>query len=102
MKHIARLSLGLAALAAALPATLALAQQAAPYTVVETGRSYGRLQDAVEAIGGGAGTIRIAPGRYEQCAVQQAGEVAFLATQPGTAVFDGVTCEGKAALVLRG
>ena len=102
MKHIARLSLGLAALAAALPATLALAQQAAPYTVVETGRSYGRLQDAVEAIGGGAGTIRIAPGRYADCAVQTQGMVTYQAATPGQTIFDTVTCEGKAALVLRG
>jgi hypothetical protein len=34
--------------------------------------------------------------------VQTAGRISFVAAQPGTAVFDGVTCEGKAALVLRG
>jgi hypothetical protein len=56
----------------------------------------------VDAIGEGQGTIRIAPGRHHDCAVQTAGRIAFVAAQPGTAVLDGVPCEGKAALVLRG
>jgi len=34
--------------------------------------------------------------------VQQGGDVTIRAATPGTAIFDGVTCEGKAALVLRG
>jgi hypothetical protein len=34
--------------------------------------------------------------------VQTAGRVAFVAAEPGRAILDGVTCEGKAALVLRG
>jgi hypothetical protein len=102
MKHPVRLSLGALALAAALSATLATAQQTAPYTVVESGRAYGRLQDAVEAIGAGTGTIRIAPGRYADCAVQTQGMVTYQAETPGQSVFDAVTCEGKAALVLRG
>ena len=72
----------------------------APYSV--DGRSFGRLQDAVDAIGDGEGTIRIAPGYHRDCAVQTAGRVAFVAAEPGRAIFDGVTCEGKAALVLRG
>lgn len=66
------------------------------------GRGYGSLQDAVNAIGGGARTILIAPGTYRQCAVQQDGNVTFKAARPGTAIFDGTACEGKAALVLRG
>jgi hypothetical protein len=74
---------------------------AAPFTVAETGRGYERLQDAVDSIGDGAGTIRIAPGRYRGCAVQEAGRIAFVA-EPGTAVFDGGACEDKATLVLRG
>lgn len=103
-----RLPIGLivavAALAvAAIPMAALLAQgRAAPFTVVETGRGFDRLQDAVDAIGNARGSIAIAPGRYEQCAVQTAGAVSYLATRPGSAVFDGVTCEGKAALVLRG
>ena len=74
----------------------------APYVVAESGRSFGRLQDAVDAIGEGAGTIRVAPGYHRDCAVQTAGRIAFVAVEPGRAIFDGVTCEGKAALVLRG
>jgi hypothetical protein len=70
--------------------------------VVETGRSYGRLQQAVDAIGGGKGTIAIGSGLHADCAVQTAGEITYLSSEPGKAVFDGVTCEGKAALVLRG
>ena len=31
-----------------------------------------------------------------------AGRITFAATEPGSVIFDGVTCEGKAALVLRG
>lgn len=77
------------------------AAMAAPFTIAETGRGYDRLQDAVDAIGDGAGTIRIAPGRYRGCAVQEAGRIAFVA-EPGTALFDGGACEDKATLVLRG
>ncbi|WP_128891258.1 right-handed parallel beta-helix repeat-containing protein [Erythrobacter sp. HKB08] len=87
---------------AAIPAGALLAQTGKPFTVVETGRSYAKLQDAVNAIGRGGGTVAIAPGTYRECAVQAAGNVAYLASEPGTAIFDGVTCEGKAALVLRG
>ncbi len=75
---------------------------AAPFTVVEQGRGYASLADAVNAIGGGSGTIRIAPGSYRDCAVQEGGRVSFVAERPGTAVFDGGVCEGKAVLVLRG
>src|SRR5690606_17098787 len=77
-------------------------QSSAPYAVVETGRTFSRLQDAVDAIGDGTGTIAISSGRHRDCAVQAAGEIAYLASEPGKAVFDGGTCEGKAALVLRG
>ncbi len=85
------------------PATApAIAQQSGPYTVAATGRSYDRLQDAVNAIGAADGAIRIAPGRHSDCAVQQQGRVVFIAAQPGTAIFDGGACEGKATLVLRG
>ena len=99
------LAIGLVAAAAivAIPMAALFAQdRGAPFSVVETGQRFDRLQDAVDAIGDARGTIAIAPGRYEQCAVQIAGEVSYLATEPGSAVFDGVTCEGKAALVLRG
>ncbi len=85
-----------------LLSTAATAQNATPFQSAETGRGYGSLQQAVDAIGEGEGTIIIAPGNYRQCAVQQAGVIAFRASVPGQTVFDGATCEGKAALVLRG
>ena len=103
MKNPIRLSLALTAALAVIPATALLAQgRSAPYTVVETGRSYDRLQHALDAIGDGTGTIAIAPGLHNECAVQQAGEISFMAEVPGESVFDGVACEGKAAFVLRG
>jgi hypothetical protein len=84
-------------------AASALAQgQGAPFTVAETGRAYGMLADALRAIGDGRGTVVVAPGTYRQCAVQQGGDVTIRAATPGTAIFDGVPCEGKGALVLRG
>jgi len=89
-------------IAAALASGALRAQETGPFTIVETGQSFSSLQDAVGAIGGGQGTIRIAPGRYEDCAVQEAGRVAFVAATPGTAIFDGGICEDKAVLVLRG
>ncbi len=73
-----------------------------PFSIVETGRAYWRLDDAVRAIGDRDATIRIAPGVYGDCAVQEAGRIAFVAAEPGKVAFDGGTCEGKAALVLRG
>ena len=90
------------AVAAALSGSALPAQPRTPFTVVETGRGFADLGDAVRSIGDGEGTIRIAPGRYRECAVQEAGRVAFVAETRGTAVFDGRMCEGKATLVLRG
>ena len=72
------------------------------FTVQETRQSFFTLQDAVRAIGAGRGTISIAPGRYEECAVQEEGQISYLAAQPGRVILDSVTCEQKAALVLRG
>jgi hypothetical protein len=98
MSPFSRLALIPAALLAATPS---LAQQG-PYTVVETGRSYVWLQDAVDAIGDGRGTIRFASMRFADCAVQNAGDVTYLAAVPGQSILDAVPCENKAALVLRG
>jgi hypothetical protein len=86
----------------ALDAAPGMAQARGPFSVYETGQSFQSLQDAVSAIGEGEGTIYIASGRYRECAVQEAGRVAFIASERGKAVFDTVMCEGKAALVLRG
>ena len=87
---------------AAITAT-ALAQGApTPFTVVESGRGYANLRDAVNAIGSGRGTVQIAPGTYAQCAVQEGGDITFRAATPGTVILNGAICEEKAALVLRG
>ena len=99
MKYAFTLASALAAAAAAGPL---LAQRSAPFTVTERGESFGSLQEAVNAIGHRSGTIRIAPGRYDDCAVQEAGRIAFVAAAPGSVVFDGGVCENKATLVLRG
>lgn len=88
---------------AAIPAAALFAQERVrPFTVVETAKGFDSLQQAVNAIGEGSGTIAIAPGTYAECAVQTAGMVSYIATEPGAAIFAGKTCEGKAALVLRG
>lgn len=97
----------LAAFAVSTAVTIAAAptfaqSEDAPYTVVETGRSYARLQEAVDAIGDARGTIRFGSARFADCAVQTQGDVAYVAAVPGQAVLDGVACEGKGALVLRG
>lgn len=97
-------SLALAALtASALPAAMLLAQPASRmFTVVESGDSFATLQDAINAIGNARATIRIAPGTYRQCAVQEQGVITYVADEPGSVTFAGRACEGKAALVLRG
>ncbi|WP_285712205.1 right-handed parallel beta-helix repeat-containing protein [Erythrobacter oryzae] len=99
----ARLPALVLAAAALLPAA-ALTAQPAPgaFTVAESGKRFATLQEAVDAIGEGRGTIRIAPGTYRQCAVQQGGVIVYEALQPGSVTFTGRACEGKAAFVLRG
>lgn len=92
----------LAALAGTAVSAPLWAQSGAPYTVVETGKGYARLQDAVNAIGDGRGTVQIASGRFRDCAVQEAGDVTFTAAVAGQSVLEGEACEDKAALVLRG
>ncbi|MCW1401259.1 right-handed parallel beta-helix repeat-containing protein [Novosphingobium sp. MW5] len=92
----------LAGMTAAIAITPLWAQSGAPYTVVETGKGYARLQDAVNAIGNGRGTVQIASGRFRDCAVQEAGDVTFAAAVAGQSVLEGEACEDKAALVLRG
>lgn len=88
---------------AAIPVAAVMAQSpSAPFTLIESGRSFPTLQSAIDAIGAGQGTVAIAPGTYRQCAVQEAGTVTLLAAEPGTVVFEDAACEGKAALVLRG
>ena len=83
-------------------ASAAVAQVSAPYQVAETAKAYRSLQQAVDAIGDGEGNIIISPGSYRDCAVQAAGTISYRTSVPGQTIFDGGTCEGKAALVLRG
>ena len=73
-----------------------------PFSLEGSGQKFARLQDAVNAIGEGTGTILVAPGTWRDCAVQGAGNVTYKAVEPGTAIFDRRACEDKAALVLRG
>jgi hypothetical protein len=72
------------------------------FTVVESGQRFATLQEAVNTIGQGRGTIRIAPGTYRQCAVQEGGVIVYEAPEPGSVTFTARSCEGKAAFVLRG
>jgi hypothetical protein len=84
-------------------ATPAAAQQArAPFTIAETGQGFATIDEAVQSVRDGVATILIAPGTYHQCTVQAGGKISFKAIQPGTAIFEGTTCEDKAAFVLRG
>ncbi len=96
------LSFALIAGIAALAAPLLAQRGAAPFTIEETGQGFNRLDQAVQTIGDSRATIIVAPGTYRQCAVQEAGIVTYRAAEAGTAIFDGVACEQKAALVLRG
>ena len=85
-----------------LLATPLYAANDAPFTIQESGEAFHRLDDAVRAVGDGDGTISIAPGTYDDCAIQTSGNITFRAQVAGRAIFDGGICEGKAALVLRG
>lgn len=89
--------------AAALPAAALVAQpMPGAFTIAETGQSFATLQEAVDAVGEGRATIRIRPGTYRQCAVQEAGVIVYEAPAPGSVTFTARACEGKAAFVLRG
>ncbi len=100
---IGAVALALGAGAGGLGAREPAAQAAAGgFVFAETGQRFGTLAAAVAALNGRDGTIRVAPGRYADCAVVTGGRVRFIAEEPGRAVFDGGICEGKATLVLRG
>jgi len=89
-------------LALALAAPVTAQQGRAPFTIQETGQGFQTIDDAVQSVRMGTATILIAPGVYHQCTVQSGGVITFKAVQPGTAIFEETTCEGKAAFVLRG
>ena len=86
----------------ALCSVSASAQTPGQFTLVEANRSFTRLDDAMNAIGKGSGTILVAPGSYRDCAIFGGQSVVLRAATPSTAIFDGGACEGKATLVLRG
>ena len=90
----------LLALILAVPA--AAQQVRAPFTIQETGQTFATIDAAVQSVRMGTATILIAPGVYRQCTVQAGGVITFKAVEPGTAIFEGTACEGKAAFVLRG
>lgn len=90
----------LPALALILASSLS-AQGGGPFTVEQNGRSFYRLDDAVKSAGGGDVAITVAPGTYRDCATVEGGVFTLRAAKPGTAIFDGGACEGKATLVLR-
>lgn len=94
----------LALVAAAILPVAVVSAQPVPdaFTIAETGARFATLQEAVDAIGEGRGTIRIAEGTYRQCAVQSAGVIVYEAPRPGSVTFIARSCEGKAAFVLRG
>ena len=97
------LALALALLAAGPATAQSYGPPAEPrFTIAENGAFFFTLQEAVRAVGDGRGTIRIAPGTYQECITQDGGEIAYVAERPGSVIFDTVTCEGKAAFVLRG
>ncbi len=86
-----------------IAALLIAAQPAlAPFVIEATGQGFATLAAAVGAVRDDAATILIAPGVYRDCVVQGAGDVTYRARTPGTAIFDGGACEGKATFVLRG
>ncbi|VVT23177.1 conserved exported hypothetical protein [Sphingomonas sp. EC-HK361] len=91
-----------AVLLALLFAAPAASQTSAPFTIAETGEGYSHLDDAVTAIRDRTATILIAPGTYRDCTVQTGGRITYKAAEAGKVIFDGGTCEGKAAFVLRG
>jgi hypothetical protein len=103
MRKISLYLIPLMAIAATSATTSVGAQNdAAPFTIAESGRGFSRLADAVNAVGDNQATIVIRPGVYQECAVQQAGVIAYRAAVPGQVMFERAMCEGKAALVLRG
>ena len=97
-RHLALIAM---MLLAAAPAALAQGSEK-PFVIEGRKQGYATLSEAVDAIGDGTGTILIAPGTYADCAVQASGEVIYRAVEPGSVIFDGHVCEGKAVLVLRG
>jgi Right handed beta helix region len=47
-------------------------------------------------------TLLLGAGVYKECATIRGSNITIKTERPGTAIFDGVACEGKAMLVLKG
>jgi hypothetical protein len=91
-----RVFLAATSLLIATPLTV-LAQTASPLTrYVQPGQ----LRDVIAAADGS--TIILAAGTYRECGVFSGSNITIRAETPGTAVFDGVSCQGKAIFVIRG
>lgn len=90
-----------AALTAAWLSPVLARAEGKPFTT-DRGAGFNRLDDAVRALGVGGGVVTVAPGVYPDCASFEGRSIAIRAAEPGTAIFDGGACEGKATLVLRG
>ncbi len=97
-----KISLYLLPMFAVVGSSAGAQNEAAPFTIAESGRGFNSLADAVNAVGDNQATIVIRSGVYQECAVQQAGIIAYRAAVPGQVMFERAMCEGKAALVLRG
>ena len=98
MIHSRRLVL-LALICSAGPAS---AEPSAPFTISETGQQYYRLDEALNAIGKGSGTVIVAAGKYKDCATFGGQNLTLKAATPSTVIFDGGACAGKATLILNG
>jgi len=93
---------GVLLIVVACASPLAAQGQMPPFQIAATGQSFWRLDDAVKAVGDRDATILLASGTFHDCASQHAGRITFKAMEPGRAILDGATCDGKAALVLHG
>lgn len=90
-----------AALALTMPSAV-VSQSRGAFVIEQTGQAFDTIDAAVTEAHDSNSTILIAPGVYRQCTVQITGNITYKAREPGTVVFEGETCEDKAAFVLRG
>jgi hypothetical protein len=78
-------------------ACVAASAHAAVYQVAGSGNLLNTAQKVKDG-----DTVIFAPGTYYECASWRASNLTLRAAKPGTAVFDGVSCEGKAIFVISG
>ena len=102
MTSVLRFTLTIVSLSALSAEAEDAAVNGKPFAIAESSARFYRLDDAIGAMGANGGFIIVAPGRYRDCAVVSAAQLTLRASAPGTAIFDGGACDGKATLVLRG